>query len=166
MTIESVPSYLFTKNIRFVVKAVVWHPDITSHKFLVLRRSDKEFIRPATLDIPGGGIHFGELYQDGLVREVYEETGLKIHDIKELILFTSYQSEEKIYNIILGTSCIADDDTIILSDEHQKYTWMTPEEFLKHHPGYNFVSNRLFNIHSTDFICDIVTKALFDNHAW
>ncbi len=163
MTIESVPSYLFTKNIRFVVKSVIWHPDKTLHKFLVLKRSDNEFIRPSTFDIPGGGIHFGELYQDGLAREVYEETGLKIHDIQELILFTSYQAEEKIYNIILGTSCRAENDNIILSDEHQKYTWMTSEEFLKHHPEYNFKPHRLFNIHSTDFICDIVTKALLDN---
>jgi 8-oxo-dGTP pyrophosphatase MutT (NUDIX family) len=163
MTIEPVPSYLFTKNIRFVVKAVVWHPDIRLHKFLVVKRSDNEFIRPSTLDIPGGGIHFGELHQDGLVREVYEETGLKIHDIQELILFTSYQSEEKIYNIIAGVSCRADDDKIILSNEHQKYSWMTPEEFLAYHPDYNFIPHRLFNIHSTDFICDIVTKVLLDN---
>ena len=157
--IDSVPLYLFTKNIRFVVKTVILHPRITSHKFLVLRRAENEFIRPATLDIPGGGIHFGELYQDGLKREVYEETGLKINDIQELILFTSYQPDENIYNIILGTCCKAIDDRVTLSDEHQKYSWMTSQEFLAMHPGYTFIPNRLFNIHRTDFICDIVTKA-------
>jgi 8-oxo-dGTP diphosphatase len=159
--IESVPSYLFTKNIRFVVKAVVWHPDRKINKFLVLRRAENEFIRPGTLDIPGGGIHFKELYQDGLKREIYEETGLKISDnIQELILFTSYQPQENIYNIILGTNCYATSDNISLSNEHQKYDWMTPDDFLGQHPEYFFIPNRLFNIHSTDFICDIVTKAL------
>ncbi|MBI2344634.1 NUDIX domain-containing protein [Candidatus Dependentiae bacterium] len=157
--IDSVPSYLFTKNIRFVVKSVVWHPDKKINKFLVLRRSESEFIRPSTFDIPGGGIHFGELYQDGIKREVYEETGLKINNIQELILFTSYQPNENIYNIILGVSSWAVEDQIRLSPEHQKYRWMTFDEFLNYHPAYIFVHNRLFNIHSNDFICDIVTKA-------
>lgn len=90
---------------------------------------------------------------------MYEETGLIIHNIQELILFTSYQPQENIYNIIVGTSCISQNDTIVLSNEHQKYSWMTSDEFLSNHAGYRFIPHRVFNIHSSEFICDIVTKA-------
>ena len=163
MNIETIPSYLFTKNIRFVIKAVIWHPDKTSQKFLVIKRSSTEFIRPSTLDIPGGGVHFGELHQDALHREVLEETGLTIHSIQDLILFTSYQQEENIYNIILGVQAISDNNSITLSGEHQQYFWMTKQEFLYQYPKYTFTANRTFNIHSTDFICDIIYKSLEQN---
>lgn len=161
MNLEIIPSYLFTNNIRFAIKAVIWHPDKTVGKILALRRSPNEFIRPSTLDIPGGGIHFKELHQDGLRREVFEETKLTIYSIQDLILFTSYQPNEQIYNIILGVQAIADHDTVLLSNEHQEYYWMTQQDFLAQQSDYRFMPGRIFNIHSTDFVCDIVSKSLF-----
>ncbi|MBI2353189.1 NUDIX domain-containing protein [Candidatus Dependentiae bacterium] len=151
--------YLFTNHIRFVIKTVVWHPDQSFNKFLVLRRESNDPIRPNTLDLAGGGIHWAELHQIGLQREIFEETGLTVRSIKELILFTAYHPKDEIYDFILGSSAVAIHDQVVLSKEHQEYAWITKEDFFSLYPDYTFVDHRIFNIHSIDFIGDIISKA-------
>ncbi len=149
-----IPDYLFTENVRFVQKAIVQHP--SENKFLIIKRSATEFIRPNTWDIPGGSVHYGELHKDALIREVKEESGLSIKSIKDINVVTSYDSTKPVYCIIVGSVCTATSNNVTLSSEHGEYKWVTVQEFLDKIPNYTFVENRPFNIHSTDFLGDIV----------
>ncbi len=57
-------------------------------------------------DLPGGGLEFGESASDGLVREVLEETGLKIkkYDLQNVLTHTTISEnsdgeQEELYHI-------------------------------------------------------------------
>ena len=58
---------------RMAVKGIVKEKD----KILFLRTNKKDY------KFPGGGLRKGESHQDGLKREMLEETGYKIHEIKK-----------------------------------------------------------------------------------
>ncbi|KAA0967503.1 NUDIX domain-containing protein [Streptococcus cristatus] len=56
-----------------------------SGRILLQRRSDK-----GTWGIPGGAIELGESATEALIREYYEETGIKIKPLKLLNVYTKY----------------------------------------------------------------------------
>lgn len=152
---KQIPHYLFTENIRFVIKAIVMHP--TENTFMLIKRSAQEFTRPNTWDIPGGSINFGELHQDALAREVMEETGLSISYNKIVHMITSYDPEKNMYCIIVGAGCTAQDTVVKMSNEHQEYQWVNSHDYFKlYAPEYEFKKNRSFDIHKTDFISDMI----------
>jgi len=151
---NTIPHYLFTETVRFVQKAIVLHP--TSKKFLIIKRASTEFIRPNTWDIPGGSVHYGELHKDALQREIFEETNLKVTSIKEINVITGYDQNKPMYFIIIGSVCLATSTNITLSNEHGIYQWVTPEEYFNLNPEYTFIKDRLFDIHETNFISDII----------
>jgi len=69
-----------TKDSKNVSKAVIIKED---GALLLLRSAGEKF--PNRWDLPGGHIHEGEDIKDGLLREVYEETQLKLQEpIEEL----------------------------------------------------------------------------------
>ena len=51
---------------------------------LLLKRTSRSEVFPNNWDLPGGHIAHGESLIEGLKREVYEETGLTISDVKFL----------------------------------------------------------------------------------
>jgi len=53
-------------------------------KLLVVRRSKTAPSRPLYWDLPGGGLELGEDPEEGAVREVMEETGIEVKNIKLL----------------------------------------------------------------------------------
>ena len=57
-----------------IAKAVVYD----GNKVLILKRSESLDKYPGEWDLPGGHIIEGEDMQDGLLREVWEEAGLRI----------------------------------------------------------------------------------------
>lgn len=156
-----IPDYLFTENVRLVQKAIVLHPH--ENKFLIIKRSATEFIRPNTWDIPGGSAHYGELHKDTLIREVKEESGLSVENIQEINVITSYDSKKPMYFIIIGSVCTATSDNVTLSSEHGEYKWVTAQEFLDTIPKYTFIKDRPFNIHATDFLGDIISLYFMKN---
>jgi len=65
--------------------------------------------------VPGGGVDAGENIKDGLVREIYEETGLKIQ-VEDLICVSEFFDREKnFHQIDLFLKCKLTDGN--LSDE-------------------------------------------------
>lgn len=92
----------------------------------LLRSLDDNFL-PGEWDIPGGGLDYGETPENGLKREILEETGLEIEIIKTLTVSTYFMGE--IQRIDITFLCRAVDETKLnLSFEHTDFKWVKPEE--------------------------------------
>ena len=98
-------------------------------KILLMKRSNKYKKTQANdiWDIPGGRINPGEEPEDGLKREIKEETGLDIEEIKQILdTSTVYKDKEK-QIIRITYLCTAKNHEVKLSDEHTEYQWIKPE---------------------------------------
>lgn len=149
--------YQFTDDIRFFQKAIVLHP--TEKKILTIRRSDTDLIRPGTWDLPGGNLLYGELHHPGLRREILEEAGLEVEDIRELKVITHFDAKLPMYYIIIGSMCKATSDSVQISDEHSAFQWITPKEFLALDPRYVYKEERALDLQSPDLLRDFVYLA-------
>jgi len=108
-------------------KAIIFNKEC---KILALYRSETAPSRPNTWDFPGGNLDFGENTTKGILREVKEETGL---DIKELTIFdvASKIDKEGEFWVTIVYKAKTNFDKVVLSFEHTKFKWVTPEEFLE-----------------------------------
>jgi len=109
------------------VKAII----IRENRFLVLHRSKKEMEKSRLnnnecWDLPGGGVRFFETAQNGLMREIWEETHLKT-EIKSI--FSCYDViKNGIHMSILTYVCAYKEGEVVLSGEHDAFFWLTLEE--------------------------------------
>jgi 8-oxo-dGTP pyrophosphatase MutT (NUDIX family) len=84
-------------------------------KILLLKNKDN------TYEVPGGHVEKGESYLDGAKREFFEETGIKIINLKIL-----KQSPNRIiYTCKLNTNIVK------LSDEHIGFKFVEPKNIKK-----------------------------------
>lgn len=104
-------------------KAIIYNQE---GKILTLRASYKKFL----WDLPGGGVEIPEEHEAGLRREIKEETGLEVKDIKPLEVHSAYNTAEDYYVVVICYSCTALQGEVVLSEEHTEYKWVTREEFL------------------------------------
>ncbi|KPU43246.1 nucleoside triphosphatase NudI [Oxobacter pfennigii] len=76
--------------------------------------------------IPGGHIELGEKMEESLKREILEETGLNIYDIKLIGLKESIFSDtfhEKKHFIFIDYKCKTDSSNVVLNNEAEEYEW-------------------------------------------
>ncbi|MFA6005350.1 MAG: NUDIX domain-containing protein [Patescibacteria group bacterium] len=135
--------FMFMDDMKFLQKAILYHP--TENKFLILKRRPEELHRPNTWDLPGGNITYPEEHTDGILREIKEETGLAVTDLRPIQVRTNYNNEEKIYYLFIGHIGKSASGVVALSEEHTEYKWVTKEEFLK--------------LGSADFLIDLVSQS-------
>jgi 8-oxo-dGTP diphosphatase len=111
------------KNHTLGVGAVVTDED----KLLVI----KDKIHPS-YKLPGGHIDDNENISSALIREVYEETGIKVkfHSIISLGHFTPAQFGESNLYIVCKASPLTKEINIIDSEEIEEAKWMKVDEFL------------------------------------
>ncbi|MDZ7673070.1 MAG: NUDIX domain-containing protein [Halanaerobiales bacterium] len=81
--------------------------------------------------IPGGHIEAGEKMEEALRREVREETGLEIYNIKllgisESIYSKSFKNQK--HFIFIDFLCHSDSIEVELNDEAQAYEWINLDE--------------------------------------
>lgn len=115
------------RDFAVAVKAVI----IKENQALVLCRSKDEMEgsfmnRHQKWDLPGGGLHFFEKAEEGLLREIHEETALSVRIGQPLSLFDAIK--QHIHLCIFTYVCYWQQGEITLSREHESYLWLTEEE--------------------------------------
>jgi len=107
---------------------------VKEKKVLILQEGigDIEHVHEGKWQLLGGRIDFGEHPHEGLLREVYEETGLHIYDIKPLYVdhWQPQVKDDEIWQIVgVFYHCDADTSTpVVLSNEHKEYAWIDVED--------------------------------------
>lgn len=115
------------RDFAVAVKAVI----IKENRALVLCRSKHEMEGSymnshQKWDLPGGGLHFFEKSEEGLVREIMEETQMTVEIGPPLSLFDAIKHH--IHLCIFTYACRWKSGEVHLSPEHESYQWVTLEE--------------------------------------
>lgn len=102
-------------------------------KLLLLQESPKyeDGSNVGHYDVPGGRVKPGEIWRDGLVREIKEETGLTV-EIGRPFFVNEWRpvvhgNEWQIVGIFF--ECQASNDQVVLSSDHANYAWIDSKEF-------------------------------------
>jgi 8-oxo-dGTP diphosphatase len=110
-------------------------------KILILRESKKydDGTNASKYDVVGGRVQPGQRFDESLLREIMEETGLKakigkpfhVGEWRPVVRGEQWQ--------IVGTffECYVDSDKVILSVDHDEFLWIDPKEYKK----YNLIEN-------------------------
>ena len=108
-------------------KAFVFRKDGT---FLTMRRTKTAPSNPLNWDFPGGDIEFGEDPKSSMTREILEETGLSIKELRPFDV-EGHITNKGDYWITIAYKAFTNSDKITLSWEHDLYKWVTLDEFLR-----------------------------------
>lgn len=98
-------------------------------KYLFLRRSASSKHFKAKWEMPGGKMDPGETLEKCLLREAKEETGLEI-SLEHVMGCAEGDIPDKRLAYLFLSAKIIGSDAVILSDEHDDFKWVTPEEAL------------------------------------
>ena len=102
------------KDSKEIAKAVLYRED----KVLLVKRSSYMKKHAGEWDLPGGHLIEGEAMEDGLLREVWEETGLRIKDPVKL----HSNGNDTYYKAEMP------DQEVELSDEHTEHDMFSLED--------------------------------------
>lgn len=111
------------------VGVVIEH--LPSGEILLLQRHAENSINAGEFEPVYGRLDQYESLEDGLKREVSEETGLKdIKIIEQLSYWHIFRGEKCAKNEVIGLTfwCQTNQREIVLSAEHQKFLWVTKEK--------------------------------------
>lgn len=126
--------------LRVAAKAVIVNDN---GQVLIVRESikDEENTMVGQWGLIGGRLNHGETFIDGLHREVLEEVGLKIEPIKPIEVGEWHPVIKGIPHQIIAVFmlCKPLTDVVTLSDEHDKYTWISKKDL----KDYKIMGNEL-----------------------
>ncbi len=118
-------------------KAFIMHQG----KVLLLREAGKyeDGTNVGRYDVPGGRVEPGQRFDESLLREIKEETGLEVevgrpffvNEWRPVVRGEQWQ--------IIGTffECFAQDEKVVLSKDHDEYVWIDPKDFKQ----FNIIEN-------------------------
>jgi len=138
-------------------------------EILLVRRND---IKVSTkngekylLNLPGGGVEKNEQLRDGLVREVTEETGLKVRVIGSNVVYDSPRSADSLVgsegreDIFCFSICSIQSGTLTTSSEATDFGWYALNEL----PPELFERHRLAINHAVMAENDSIERAIAEN---
>jgi 8-oxo-dGTP diphosphatase len=110
-----------------IIDFVVGIALLNDQKLLLVRRVLHDFLG-GYYELPGGGVEAGETFAEATTREAFEETGLRVVSIIDMIYGFDYHANGKIVrqiNFIVKT----DTSAIVLNpQEHDHALWASSEE--------------------------------------
>jgi len=118
-----------TKNI--IQKVVVGGVIFNDNKILIVQRNSNEDIFPNLWELPSGKKEDLEIANDALIREIFEETNIKVQIVMPFDVF-NYQIEKP--DVIKDSTQInylvkpENNFEVKLSSEHQKFAWVNETE--------------------------------------
>jgi len=115
------------KKIGVSQKAIIFNEE---GKFLAIHRTSSAPYNPERWDLPGGDLDFGEDATEGIIREIKEEVGLEVKDLK-LFDVESHVNKENDFWVTIAYTAKSVSYNVTLSFEHDDFKWLTPEDFLK-----------------------------------
>ena len=126
------------------VGAIIFNPD---NKILLCKshKWNNKYV------IPGGHIELGEKMEEALKREIFEETGLEIYDIKLISLKESVFSNtfhEGKHFIFIDYICKTDSYNVALNDEAEEYELADLKEIDNYELG-GFVKSLLMELQNS-----------------
>ncbi len=96
-------------------------------RFLLLKRAGSSKHYAGQWEPPGGKLDPGETFEQGLIREVQEETGLTV-ELDSVAGTTEFELPAiKIVLLHMNAHIVAGE--FCLSDEHEDFDWLRPEDF-------------------------------------
>lgn len=102
-------------------------------KFLMLHRQDQK-PQGNTWGVPGGKLDPSESPLNAVVREVFEETGVKLIEDKTNYfgeVFLRTPTNDVILHVFVSESSTNPGDIQIAFKEHKGFTWVTPQDALE-----------------------------------
>jgi 8-oxo-dGTP pyrophosphatase MutT (NUDIX family) len=96
-------------------------------KVLVLRRSNTHPTAPHAPDLPGGMIEDNESYEEGIIRELVEETQLSVSIDRVLSMYKTGSRFSIMQRKLYATQISDSEPQIELSWEHDRYEWLPIE---------------------------------------
>lgn len=101
-------------------------------KILLLRESSlyEDGSKKGKWDVPGGRIEEEETLEEGLLREVTEECGLRVTKGRLLGAYDGFPviKGEQCHVVRLYFLCESDSDQVVLSEDHDAYAWVEKED--------------------------------------
>ncbi len=120
------------KTWRIIAVAVVQNE---AGEYLICKKPVTRGVFPGQWALPGGGIEEGEHMLDALRREVREEVGLEVSDIRPLFFKDGEHpklypdgSVANVYMIFLNFLCRKASQQVMLGDEFEEHRWVKKEE--------------------------------------
>ena len=100
-------------------------------KWLIVKRKDDEVAFPGKWQVPGGKVQGKENCISCLKREVLEETGLEVKNIRYLYDY-EFTRPDKHHVIGIVFLCDWESGEVKMSDAHTDFKWVTSEEAKNH----------------------------------
>lgn len=120
-----------------------------NNEMLIVKRADDDGFMPGFWELPGGKTDHGEVPEDGLKREIFEECGLAtsvISPLRTASYINSKHKEKHYVEIFYICELESPNQEVKLSFEHSDFKWVP----FGHIP----------NVNMTDFMKDIL-KTIF-----
>lgn len=122
-------------NVGVTQKAFVFNDE---GKFLIMKRTESAPSKPNAWDLPGGSIDFGENPYESIEREIREEAGIEVEDVRPFDVWGEVDQDKEFWTTIAYRAKVKSGE-IKLSYEHNDYKWVTCEEFPKYSQSKRFL---------------------------